>query len=143
MDYVSPAKNLVVVFALFAPFAVFTRFCLFPCPLIRAVVPRFSSPALLTELFIIRVKMSVEVADPEAAARATLALLETRLHRLEFLLTGKSDDSGRPYSVTAPANANGTIRTKLNVLEDELKNLKNLGGPAGTVLRDIDRLCMS
>lgn len=112
-------------------------------PLTRAVVPRFSSPASLTEFLVIQVKMSVEVADPEVAARATLALLETRLHRLEFLLTGKSNDSGRPFSVTAPANANGTIRTKLNVLEDELKNLKNLGGPAGTVLRDIDRLCMS
>lgn len=87
--------------------------------------------------------MSAENADPEVAARATLALLETRLHRLEFLLTGKSNDSGRPYPVTEPAKGNETIRAKLDILEDGLRNLKNLDGPAGAVLRDVDRLCMS
>lgn len=87
--------------------------------------------------------MSVEASDPEVAARATLALLETRLHRLEFLLTGKSNEFGIPHSVLEPANSNDPIRTKLNNLEDGLQNLKNLGGPAGMVLRDIDRLCMS
>ncbi|KAK5061490.1 hypothetical protein LTR84_008034 [Exophiala bonariae] len=84
--------------------------------------------------------MSAEIADPEVAARATLALLETRLHRLEFLLSGKSNDSGQPYPVTEPAKAKETIQTKLEILEDGLKNLKNLDGHAGAVLRDIDRL---
>ncbi|KEF61630.1 uncharacterized protein A1O9_03198 [Exophiala aquamarina CBS 119918] len=84
--------------------------------------------------------MSVEATEPEVAARATLALLETRLHRLEFLLTGKSNESGNPPSVLQPASGNDTIRSKLNTLEDGLRNLKNLNGPAGLILRDIDRL---
>lgn len=87
--------------------------------------------------------MSVEATDPEVAARATLALLETRLHRLEFLLTGKSNEFGNPPSVPEPANGHDTIRTRLNSLEDGLRNLKNLSGPAGPILRDIDRLCLS
>jgi len=87
--------------------------------------------------------MSVETTDPEVAARATLALLETRLHRLEFLLTGKSNEFGKPCSVPEPTNGNDTIRAKLNSLEDGLRNLKNLEGPAGLILRDIDRLCLS
>ena len=86
--------------------------------------------------------MAAEVADPEVAARATLALLETRLHRLEFLLTGKTSHHGIPAPSRKPNNSDDTIWAKLDTLEAELGDLKKLSGPAGAVLRDIDQLCM-
>ncbi|KAJ9612561.1 hypothetical protein H2200_004158 [Cladophialophora chaetospira] len=84
--------------------------------------------------------MTSAVDDPEAAARGTLALLETRLHRLEFLLSGGSDDDGYPPATTTPGSGNGTLRARLDALEASLAKLKRLTGTPGSVIRDVDRL---
>lgn len=80
-------------------------------------------------------KMTTETNDPEAVARGTLALLETRLRRLEFLLYGTSKDDA------APLQNNETLWTKLDGLDADLNKLKRLHGPSGGVVRDVERLC--
>ncbi len=79
--------------------------------------------------------------DPEATARGTLALLETRLHRLDFLLNGASDDEGHPPPTQTPVSGNETLRARLDTLKAGLAKLKRLTGMPGSVLRDVDRLC--
>ncbi|EXJ62692.1 hypothetical protein A1O7_03130 [Cladophialophora yegresii CBS 114405] len=84
--------------------------------------------------------MTTSTDDPEAAARATLALLETRLHRLEFLLSGASNNDGVPPATATPSAGSETLRAKLDTLEAGLAKLKRLAGSPGTVVRDIERL---
>ncbi|OAL30504.1 hypothetical protein AYO20_08723 [Fonsecaea nubica] len=84
--------------------------------------------------------MASNVQDPEAAARGTLALLETRLHRLEFLLSGASNDDGIPPPTTAPSSGSETLRAQLDALDAALTKLKKLPGTPGSVVRDIERL---
>ncbi|KIV85151.1 hypothetical protein PV11_00883 [Exophiala sideris] len=84
--------------------------------------------------------MATDPADPEVAALSTLALLETRLRRMEFLLTGTSDDHGRPLPVTRSAHNSETVWGKLDALQADLARLKKVNGPAGSLLKDIDRL---
>ncbi|EXJ79656.1 hypothetical protein A1O3_07936 [Capronia epimyces CBS 606.96] len=84
--------------------------------------------------------MATDTSDPEAAAHGTLALLTTRLDRLEFLLSGKSNEEGRPESITAPTHNNETIWAQLDSLEAKLCQLKKLTGPAGEVVRNVERL---
>jgi hypothetical protein len=79
--------------------------------------------------------------DAEAAARATLALLETRLHRLEFLLSGSSNEHGIPDPTTKPNQSSETVWARLDALEAELRRLKMLNGPTGKAVREIVRLC--
>ena len=85
--------------------------------------------------------MAVDMNYPEATTHSTLALLETRLHRLEFLVAGTSNDDSVPDQTTKGPRNNETIWAKLDALEAELAGLKKLGGTAGTVVRDIEQLC--
>jgi BMFP domain-containing protein YqiC len=84
--------------------------------------------------------MATDTEDPEASARATLALLETRLHRLEYLLTGTSHHDNGLEPNRQPLQSKDTARAKLDALEAELGKLKNLSGSAGAVIRDVDQL---
>jgi hypothetical protein len=85
--------------------------------------------------------MTTDSDDPQAAARTTLLLLETRLHRLEFLLTGTSDENGIPEQVTMPQQSKETIRGRLDAVDAALGRLKRLHGPAGALIRAVERLC--
>lgn len=87
------------------------------------------------------IRMTSNTENPEAAARGTLALLETRLRRLEFLLSGASDDQGIPNGIDKPASGSDSLRGRLDVLEAQLAKLKKLTGTPGSVVRNIDRLC--
>jgi hypothetical protein len=84
--------------------------------------------------------MASEPDGPEASAYGTLALLQTRLRRLEFLVRGNSDGAGP--SPTIPGPENEAMRAKLDALEMELTKLKRLAGPQGSAVREVDRLCM-
>ncbi|OAP56952.1 hypothetical protein AYL99_09064 [Fonsecaea erecta] len=84
--------------------------------------------------------MASDVQDPEIAARGTLALLETRLHRLEFLLGGASDNDGLPPPTTTPSSSSETLLARLDALGAALTKLKKLTGTPGSVVRDIERL---
>jgi hypothetical protein len=85
--------------------------------------------------------MATKTNDPEAAAQGTLALLQSRLHRLEFLVSGVSDDAGIPPPTPSPISGSETLRVRLDALEAGLAKLKRLSGTPGTVARDVDRLC--
>ncbi|KIX97993.1 uncharacterized protein Z520_06072 [Fonsecaea multimorphosa CBS 102226] len=84
--------------------------------------------------------MTSDGQDPETAARGTLALLETRLHRLEFLLSGASHDDGIPPPTTIPSSGSETLWARLDALDAALAKLKKLTGTPGSVVRDIERL---
>ena len=85
--------------------------------------------------------MASEINDPEAVAQGTLVLLQARLHKLEFLISGASDDSGIPPSSATPNSGNETLRARLDALEAGLAKLKRLAGVPGNVVRDVNRLC--
>ncbi|KAK5458050.1 hypothetical protein LTS15_004129 [Exophiala xenobiotica] len=84
--------------------------------------------------------MATDASDPEAAARSTLAALETRLRRLEFLLKGSSNEYGVPDLVQKPAQHNETVWARMDSLESEMVKLKKLNGSAGTLIRNVEQL---
>ena len=84
--------------------------------------------------------MANNPSDPEAAALRTLVLLETRLRRLEFLLTGTSDEYGKPIPVTRSTHNSETVWGKLDALEADLARLRRFNGAAGPMLKDIQGL---
>ena len=79
--------------------------------------------------------------DLETAARTTLALLETRLRRLEFLLNGTTNEHGVPDTLPVTTKESDMVWTKLNALDSRLASLKKIGGLAESVVADIERLC--
>jgi len=70
----------------------------------------------------------------EDDARAMLSLLETRLHRVEFLLNGSSDRDGIPDAAAKPW-PNETVSERLAKLEDDLARLISKSSLAQDVLR--------
>jgi len=78
--------------------------------------------------------------EPEASARSTLALLETRLRRLEFLLTGIADLDGKPELLKKSVKRDESVSDKLKKLEADLERLRRLDGAGGTLVRDVDAL---
>lgn len=85
--------------------------------------------------------METATDDAEAAAHGTLAILVTRLHRLELLLTGTSNEHGTPDPVTKPIHGSDTVWARLDALDAELRKLETLSGPSGKAIRDIVALC--
>ncbi|KIW96945.1 uncharacterized protein Z519_02336 [Cladophialophora bantiana CBS 173.52] len=84
--------------------------------------------------------MANDVQYPEVAARGTLALLETRLHRLEFLLSGASNDDGIPPPTATTSSGSETLWARLDALDAALAKLRRLTGTPGSVVRDIEQL---
>lgn len=72
----------------------------------------------------------------ETDALTTLTLLESRLHRLEFLLSSSTDTNGVPKVTTPPVKNNDTIASRLNSLEDDLTKL----AANSTLVQDMLRL---
>ncbi|KAL4981105.1 hypothetical protein BDW66DRAFT_146871 [Aspergillus desertorum] len=69
----------------------------------------------------------------ETTASSTLYLLESRLHRLTYLLTGDTTWTGTPNPPPKPASYDETVLRRLQGLES---GLKNLAGKVG-VVRDV------
>ncbi|KAL4737730.1 hypothetical protein BDV11DRAFT_191180 [Aspergillus similis] len=69
----------------------------------------------------------------EATASSTLYLLESRLNRLTYLLTGDTAWTGSPNSPPKPSSYDETVSRRLQRLESELGNL---AGKVG-VVRDV------
>lgn len=67
-----------------------------------------------------------------------LALLELRLRRLEFLLTGSSAVDGLPDGIDPPQKSDDTISARLARLQVSLDRLRRLDGPAGGIIREIE-----
>ncbi|KAL2844777.1 hypothetical protein BJY01DRAFT_214808 [Aspergillus pseudoustus] len=76
--------------------------------------------------------------DPTKTASSTLHLLESRLHRLTYLLTGDAAWTGSPTPPAKPASYEETISRRLLHLESELERLRD----KSAVARDVLGLCM-
>jgi hypothetical protein len=76
--------------------------------------------------------------ESDAVAGATIELLEERLRRLTYLLTGAADWTGVPTAPQKPASLDQTVSRKLARLERELEKLSK-SVPA---VRDVLQLCM-
>ena len=59
----------------------------------------------------------------EHVAFATLGLLESRLHHLEFLLSGSVNSDGIPGVTVKPSRSDESIASRLKALEDDLTRL--------------------
>jgi hypothetical protein len=90
------------------------------------------SPTLSIELIPLH-KMSL---DSEAVAGATIELLEARLRRLSYLLTGATEWTGIPTTPEKPASHEETVSRRVARLERELEKLSR-SVPA---VRDVIRL---
>ena len=73
-------------------------------------------------------------------SHSNLALLELRLRRLEFLLTGSSDLDGIPGNVSPVQKSDDTVVARLSRLQASLDRLRRLEGPAGATIRDIEAI---
>ncbi|RDW74369.1 putative nuclear distribution protein RO10 [Aspergillus mulundensis] len=69
----------------------------------------------------------------ETTTASTLHLLESRLHRLTYLLTGDTTWTGTPNPPPKPASYDETVSRRLQRLESELENLAGRVG----VVRDV------
>ncbi|KAL5002859.1 hypothetical protein BDV10DRAFT_181078 [Aspergillus recurvatus] len=69
----------------------------------------------------------------ETTASSTLYLLESRLHRLTYLLTGDTTWTGTPSPPSKPSSYDETVSRRLQRLENELETL---AGKVG-VVRDV------
>lgn len=76
--------------------------------------------------------------ESEAVASATIELLEARLRRLSYLLTGGTDWTGVPSTPEKPASLDETVSCRLARLERELEKLSR-NVPA---VRDVIQLRM-
>ncbi|RJE24990.1 Nuclear distribution protein, partial [Aspergillus sclerotialis] len=61
--------------------------------------------------------------DSDAVAGATIELLEARLHRLTYLLTGDSNWTGEPTPPSKPDSLDSTVSRRLHRLEKDLEKL--------------------
>jgi hypothetical protein len=76
--------------------------------------------------------------ESEAVASATIELLEARLRRLSYLLTGGTGWTGVPSTPEKPASLDETVSRRLARLERELEKLSR-NVPA---VRDVIQLRM-
>ena len=74
-----------------------------------------------------------------STATETLELLESRLRRIEYLLSGKTNWAGEPERVSSPASTNdASVTARLAELERDLRRLSSKV-PA---VQDVLTLCM-
>lgn len=84
----------------------------------------------------------IEPLDPQLTAVSTLSLLNLRLSRLEFQLTGSSaatQDVDQRLAAGA-TRSTSDIFTQLRDLESRLNQLKRLDGLPGNIVRMVDQL---
>ena len=85
--------------------------------------------------------MTTEAQNDANSTHASLDLLEVRLRRLEYLLSGSSSLDGVPDSVTKPASGDDAVLGRLRTLQAGLDRLRKNDGVAGEMVRDVETLC--
>lgn len=91
----------------------------------------------LTKLCNYNSHKSIMSTETDAVASATIELLEGRLHRLEYLLTGETTWTGQPSAAPKTDSLDDTVARRLNHLESTLNSLSK-SNPA---VRDVLQLC--
>ncbi|ETN40952.1 uncharacterized protein HMPREF1541_05232 [Cyphellophora europaea CBS 101466] len=84
--------------------------------------------------------MTTEAQNDANSTHASLDLLEVRLRRLEYLLSGSSSLDGVPDSVTKPASGDDAVLGRLRTLQAGLDRLRKNDGVAGEMVRDVETL---
>jgi hypothetical protein len=84
--------------------------------------------------------MAAETPDDLNASQSNLAVLQLRLRRLEFLLTGSTTPDGIPDGIRAPKKSDDTVTAKLTELQAALDGLRRLDGTAGSLVREMEAL---
>lgn len=75
--------------------------------------------------------------ETDAVASATIELLEGRLQKLEYLLSGDTQWNGQPSVAPKPESLDDTVARRLNSLETALNSLSK----ANPAVRDVLQLC--
>lgn len=73
--------------------------------------------------------------ESDAVAGATIELLEARLRRLTYLLTGATDWAGVPTTPEKPTTLDETVTRRLARLESELEKLSRAVPAARDILQ--------
>ncbi|KAL5332665.1 hypothetical protein BJX70DRAFT_112055 [Aspergillus crustosus] len=80
-----------------------------------------------------------DLTPQDQTTLSTLHLLESRLHRLTYLLTGDSNWTGNPLPPPKPASYEETVARRLQLLERSLERLREREGVVGDLLGVYDR----
>ncbi|KAL4949628.1 hypothetical protein BDW69DRAFT_188144, partial [Aspergillus filifer] len=80
-----------------------------------------------------------DLSQTETTTLSTLTLLETRLNRLTYLLTGDTTWSGVPELPSKPKNIDETVARRLEKLERDLERLRERESVVGDLLGVYDR----
>lgn len=101
------------------------------------------SPPFLTSGASLPHVLQDDPPDAALTALSTLSLLNLRLSRLEFLLTGASssqDADLQPPARQDTAQARHSVLSQIQTLSTRLDNLKRLDGLPGSLVRMVDTL---
>lgn len=94
----------------------------FPFRDLRGVDGQHQQP-LNTQLTIASLEIMKMTLESDAVAGATIELLELRLRRISYLLTGDSHWTGEPSLPLKPDNLDETVSRRLLRLEKDLERL--------------------
>jgi hypothetical protein len=75
--------------------------------------------------------------ESDVIAGATIELLEARLRRLEYLLTGDTKWTGQPTTPPKPDTLDDTVARRLTRLESDLEALSK----SKAAVREVLQLC--
>ena len=78
--------------------------------------------------------MDAAVSNGDAGDAATLTLLQERLHRLEFLLHGRTDAFGISFAAKTPSNVDGAVVARLEKMRTALQRLTAQQGAVRDIL---------
>lgn len=84
--------------------------------------------------------MTIKPDTESNGSRPDLSLLEFRMRRLEFLLTGNSDLDGIPNAVGKSSKSSDAVASRLSSIQADLERLRHASGPAGDLIREIESL---
>jgi hypothetical protein len=84
--------------------------------------------------------MAASTMNDAQLTRGSLDLLEVRLRRLEFLLSGSSNLDGVPNGVVRAQRSEDTLPEQLRSLQASLDQLRKGDGVAGEMIRDVEAI---
>lgn len=87
--------------------------------------------------------MAMSPAKSESVddTNASLDLLQIRLRRLEFLLSGTSSLDGLPDAATRPDDSNTNVLARLDAIQNGLNKLRRSGDVVGEMIGDVESIC--
>jgi hypothetical protein len=85
--------------------------------------------------------MAQGALDDSSKTGASLDLLQVRLRRLEFLLSGASDVDGNPAGAVRSRDGDATVLARLESLSAGLSKVRKGDDPVAGMLNGIEAIC--